>query len=347
MRLLLKYRLYKACLILGCLFNSLLSASESFDPGWKQIEIPENKEVQSSLLKVMESEYLFPLKVKKMEKKGLSYVAFQAMSAKEFAKHYGNEIPGVTDREAFKSGLMVRLTGAFLATNKSDIFFSPEYQLKKEVVETIGRKVYMDKKLSGLQIAARKTIKSNKIRDSWSTGTGPVNSFDLTFNMSAFSWHFHEKPGHQWEGWRPTYGDALDISSLAGLNQHLTDYPGLQLNEIEGVRDPASGKLLRFPDHVVTTFTEPHPDEEIVNGSHFVTSVYSIPGKPWSLVITRWYVSVNQKDMIKRFVGSGLASVVNTFCNIFGPVGVNGFIEHTILRDYARLVDAVRSFRPE
>lgn len=291
---------------------------------WAKIELQDQKDFDHSMLKSQKSNFFYALKKKEMKRKGVAYGAFKAMDAKEFKKNYSDLLPGVTDRSAYRSGMVVMLSGAWFAYNKTEKFFSPEFQLTKEVVETIGRKVALKERLGPCSFIGSKTIKSNNIKDKWSESDGSVNSFDLNFIMGSHSLHLHDEP--VWTG-QDKY--RFQWSDLNALNRRFTDQiPGL------------------IPDHVVTTFSDPDQGEQIINGSEFVTTVYRIPGKDYSLVVTWWFVGIERKELVNRFLGSGLGSVVNSFCNLIGTFGVNSFIETTVMRDLARMIDAVRSFDP-
>lgn len=291
---------------------------------WDTIEIQDQKDYNHNLLKSKKSDFNYKLKLKEMKRHGVAYGAFKALEAKEFKKNYSNLLPGVTDRAAYQSGLVVMLSGAWLAHNKSEKFFDPEFQLTKDVVETIGRKVTLKERLGPWSFIGSKTIKSKNIKDKWSESDGLINSFDLNFVMGSHTLHLHETPA--WTG-QDKY--RFRWNDLSALNERFTSQiPGL------------------IPDHVVTTFSDPAQDEKIINGSEFITTVYRIPGKDYSLVVTWWFVGIERKELVNRFLGNGLGSIVNSFCNMIGTFGVNSFIETTVMRDLARMIDAVRSFDP-
>ena len=304
-------------LIFSVLFS--LAGRLSGFPLWDQIEIPEKKSFRKDLLLFSKKNDPAPVP-DKMIRDGLATASFRVYSGKDFHKKNRNLLPGVSDREAFASGVVVMLSGNFLIPAKNREFFSPGFQLQKEVVEGIGRKVFWEGKAKEGWINARKIIKSDRIRKPGLTYEG-VPGLGIPFRMGSLVYHKHSKEA-QWQG-------ISDYRFDPGLLEEL-DRPCLEYFK---------GANL---SHIVTTFTEPKNKNDLIQGAHFVMAFYTVPGKPWLLVTSRWFTGINRKELLSQIAGKRIGSFFNSILQIIGMPGVHSLIKNTVLRDYARFIDFLR-----
>lgn len=291
-------RIFFTCILYFCLV-SISRGADLWDqllPSYKvedlgNCEFFEEKDYNEELINVY-SDLNFQIDHKLLQT-GKVQFACETLNPKEFKEKIPIEV--LSNSENFEKGLIIVQKGAFIVNNKSKKFYSPDYQLDRDVVETIGRKVKVIKKISKYGVHAQKQVKhSLKV----------IPQIHLNVFFRSYTYAYSKQRFR---------GDLSEKVCPVQMSQLADEF--LQ-------RDDALK-----PRYLFAVYGQ--GDQKILRGIYFVSMSYPIPNSDKSLIITWQIASIRSNFVIK----TGLKLIPK-------------LIHKTVMRDFARYVDVMRTLDP-
>ena len=187
--------------------------------------------------------------------------AYETLNADGFARKV--PIDTLANSPALGKGMIIIQKGAFIVDHKNKKFFRPEYQLAKEVVETIGRKVKVISKPSMYHTHAQKHVK-HSLRF--------LPQIYLDVHFKAYQYGFRK------QRFRGDLSQKVSLKQLNILASHYLD-----------------GHDELDPQYLFAVYGD--GDHKILQGIYFLSISYSLPNSDKSLILT-WQISSIRSNLI-------------------------------------------------
>ena len=198
-------------------------------------------------------------------RKGVSFAQYHLLNSKEFIDKYKN-IPHITNFFQTKNSLVTSFSGIFLTEHLPSFFFTSKYQLSKEFIEKICRKLIVSKEFLNVLSIAHRPVKH---------GIPLLPKIYLQLKIKVAVYDFFNK---QWTG-HPQIRFSIDENDK--LNQNI-------LNELENFQ----------PAYLITTSIVG------INGplknTFFLTTIYKNHNTQKNLFITHQFVNIKVNWLLAK-----------------------------------------------